>query len=778
MTDFRAFSRLLVIELGRSAAGAYCSKLFGDHGAEVVRVGDGPSGPGSDFYDRSVTSVDAGAEGTGATARLLDSADVVIQADGTGPIADPHRPSGPGQVVVRIAPFPASGPAATWRSSDLVDGALSGHLRLSGDPNREPLQGVPDMIPHAAGATAFIAAVAALIAKVRSGAGQVVEVSHLEVAAALHQFTLCRWTHNGADLNRMGNRYAGPGSPIGAYRCRDGWIGLALAQEDQVERMLEVTGLIAMLERPDVESIWHLMTTPGLLDSELVPYLESQPREETVELFQALRLPCAPVAELDQVLADEHLVARRFWHRAPVDGVEEKIAFPGPPFRMSGHRWSLGPKSRPGHGVDLPAGSDPAADLSAGPLAGLRVIDLTRVWAGPLATRILADLGAEVLMTEVPWNRAARDVSPTYVEGTHFFPDDQAGERPWNRNGFHNKYAINKLSAVIDLDKQPGRELLAELVKTADVLVENYSPRVMPGFGFDDESLHRLNPDLVYVTMPGYGRSGPHADWVAYGPTIDGHVGHTSLTGYRDEGPWKCGIAWPDPIGGLHGAAAALVALLDRLVEPGSGGQTIEVAQVESAVHMIGHHLVAAQRDGVPRRWGNRRPGRAPQGVYRCRGRDRWIAISIIDDAAWRGLCRTLGMEDLVELDAGARWDRHDELDRRVEARTVEHDERALMADLQAAGVPAAAVSAAADVMAEPALAAVDFFVELDHPDAGRHPWPRFPARLSATPAAMGRRAPLMGEHNRYAACDLAGYGEAEYRALLAADVLRIEPPT
>ena len=777
MKDFRAFSRLLVIELGGSPAGAYCGKLFGDHGAEVVRVGLGPDGPGAAFYDRSTTPAADGSHDAAAVDRLWASADVVIQSNGTGPLDDPRSPTSAGQIVVRITPFPAEGPAADWRSSDLVDGAVSGHLRLSGDPDREPLQGVPDMIPHAAGVTAFIAAVAALIAKVRTGAGQVVEVSHLEVAAALHQFTLCRWTHNGAGLDRMGNRYAGPGSPIGAYRCQDGWIGLALAQQDQVERMLEVTGLIAMLDRPDVESIPQLMTTPGLLDTELVAYLESRPRAETVELFQALRLPCAPVADLDQVVADEHLAARRFWHPDPDDPTPGGIVFPGPPFRMSDHGWSLGPKSRPAGGEDLPAGSQPLGDLAAGPLTGLRVLDMTRVWAGPLATRILADLGAEVLMTEVPWTRAGRNVSRTYVEGTHYFPDDKAGERPWNRNGFHNKYAINKLSTVVDLDDEIGRDLFAELVKTADVLVENYSPRVMPGFGFDEERLHQLNPDLVYVTMPGYGRTGPHADWVAYGPTIDGHVGHTWLTGYRDEGPWKCGIAWPDPIGGLHGAGAALVAVLDGLVEPDRRGQTIEVAQVESAVNMIGQHIVAAQRDGAPRRWGNRRPGRAPQGVYRCRGEDRWIAISVADDLGWQGLCRTLGIDDLIDLDADGRWNLHDELDRRIEARTVKRDDRELMAELQAAGVAAGALSTAADVMVEPALAAVGFFVELDHPDAGRHAWPRFPARLSSTPATMARRAPLMGEHNRYAARELAGYGEAKYQALLASGVLRIEPP-
>ena len=768
MVDARAFGRLLVVELGGSAAGAYCGRLFAGLGAEVVVVGDGPDGPGAGFYDGAKHR--AGRRGPLDAA---DVADVVIQSSAVDPLLHPVEPAHPGQVVVRISPFAGDGPYRSWRSTDLVDAAIGGHLRLTGDPAREPLQGVPDLVHHAAGVTGFVGATAALIARVRTGAGQVVETSHQEVLAALHQFTLCRWTHNGAVLNRMGNRYAGPGAPIGAYRCADGWIGLALAQHDQVERMLEVTGLVSMLERPDVDSIWDLMAIPGLLDSELVAHLASRPRDETVELFQALRLPCAAIADLEDVLADPHLAERDFWEVDPVSGAR----LPGPPFHLSGHAWSGEPSTRRSGGPALPSGGERPGDLADGPLTGLRVLDLTRVWAGPLAARILADLGAEVLMVEAPWARLPREIPESVVQSTRYFPGDQPGAEPWNRSAFHNKYAINKRSTAVELDRAEGRELLAALVPTADVLIENYSPRVMPSFGFDEGALGRLNPDLVYVTMPGYGRRGPCADWVAYGPTLDGQVGHTSLTGYAGEGPWKCGIAWPDPIGGLHAAAAALVCLLDRQVEPARGGQTAEVAQVESAINMIGQHLLAAQVGEPTPRLGNRRPGRAPQGVYRCRGDDRWLAISVVDDRAWRALCATLGLGELAGLDAAQRWSRHDEIDGCLAAAVAGHDDIELMTRLQAAGVPAGAVLAAPDVHRDPQLEAIGYFVELDHPVAGTHPWPRFPGRLSLTPATMRSAAPLMGQHNEYAARDLAGFDEAHYRALVDGGVVRDGPP-
>ncbi len=796
MMGSRAFSRLLVVGFGDSAAGSYCAKLFADYGAEVVVIEDAhkpePNRAGSDFYHASVHRWKQGDPGL---ERLLAEADLIIQADATTAITEPMDPVDDRQIVLRISPFAATGPYARWQSTDLVDAAIAGHLRLSGDPDREPLQGVPEIVHHAAGVMGFIAATAALVARARTGRGQVVETSHQEVVAALHQFTLCRFTHNGAVLNRLGNQYAGPGAPIGAYECADGWIGLALPQDDQVERMLAVTGLITMLDRPDVDSVWDLMTNRALLDSELVPYLKTQKRDETVELFQAMRLPCAPVADLDDVLCDPHLEARNHWSDGHTGASGSPLRLPGAPFQLSGHDWSVGPKRRSVGQADpgpeskpdssARAISDTAPDLSDGPLTGLRVLDMTRVWAGPLATRILADLGAEVLMTEVPWTRTPREVPDSYVMGTRFFPDDEAGPHPWNRSGFHNKYANNKLSTVIELDKPQGRDLFAALVPHADLLVENYSPRVMPGFGFDAETLHRLNPDLIYVTMPGYGREGPNTDWVAYGPTIDGHVGHTSLTGYRGEGPWKCGIAWPDPIGGMHGAAGALVALLDRFDDPADStgkngrprGQTVEVAQIESAVHMIGQHLVAAQLDGIPPRLGNRSARRAPQGVYPARGQDRWIAISVTDDEAWRALCREADLDRMAEFDLEQRTSQHDEIDRCLAAFTAQYDDVELMHRLQAAGVAAGAALAAPEIMSDPQLQHLDFFVDLDHPEAGTHPWPRFPARLSGTPATMRSPAALMGQHNEYAAKTLAGLSDDAYEELVAAGVLRTDPP-
>ena len=754
-----ALGTLLVMEIGDSVAGAYAGKLFADYGSEVHVIRDDDASVANAFFDASKHVVDVDA---------AETADVVIQSSSNDPLTSPFQPCNPQQVVLRISPFASHGPYSSWRSTDLVDAAIAGHLRLTGSPGREPLNGVPDLVHMAAGVTGFIGALGALMTRARTGQGQVVETSHQEVIAALHQFSLLRYTHNGAILNRMGNRYSGPGTPIGAYECADGWIGLAVSQSDQMERLLEVTGLTALLERDDVETIYDVMTDQNLLDAELVPFLKTQQRDELVELFQALRLPVAPISSVEDLLDDPHLRDREFWQ---LDS--GGVCLPGPPFRMSRHEWQIGAKTRDGK---LTSSSETLDQLDDGPLTGFRMLDMTRVWAGPLAARILADLGAEVLMTEVPWTRTPVEVPQSYVDSTHFFPDDEAGERPWNRTGFHNKYANNKLSTVVELDKKEGRDLFLRMLPKIDVVIENFAPRVMPNFGLDETVLKKHNPDLTYVTMPGYGRSGPNKDWVAYGPTIDGHAGHTWLTGYLDEIPWKCGIAWPDPTAGLHAAAATLVALLDRQC-CGLKGQTIEVAQAETAINMIGQHIVASQTGGAARGWGDRRAGRAPQGVYPCVGRDRWIAIAVIDDASWNGLCEVTGMADLRHLEIDERWRRHDEIDQRLSSFTAKCDDRMLMKDLQEAGVPAGAVLDAADVVDDPQLASVGFFVPLTHAEAGTHVWPRFAARLSLTPPTMRRPAATMGEHNEYAALDLAEISQSEYMTLLNAGVMRTMPP-
>lgn len=762
---------LSVVEVAGSVAGGWTAKLFAGLGARVVKVvpsaGDPLVAVGTPWRSGSTVTayLDAGKEvvGQGEAAALVATADVVIESSAPEPLR-PWRDDGIPTSAVRVllSPFGLEGPYAGYRSTSLTDEAVSGHALLTGDPGREPLSGPGLQSSYAAGGFAFTGAMAALWSRLTTGRGQRVEVSHFEAMVALHQFTLVKYTHGGQVLRRLGNRYAGPGHPIGSYECADGWVSVSAPNGAMARAALRATGNGDLL---DEHPIADLMVDGALIDQRLRPWIRARPVDDVVAAFQAARVPVAPTRTMLELLDDEHFSARGFWSR--IDGLQH----PGRPFRIVDAS-----APTPVSAVATPR-PRPAAD--GPPLAGVRVLDLSRVWAGPLAARILAELGADVVMVEAPMARGPRRMPDSFARSTALFPENVAGERPWNRNGFQNEYARNKRSLTLDITTAAGRSALERLVARADVLVENYSARVMPQLGLGEERLHECNPSLVYVTMPGYGRSGPCRDWLAYGNVIDAHGGMTSITGYDGGEPWKSGIAWPDAVAGVHAAGAAIAALW-----PGAGGdlrpgRTVEVAQIETVIATLGHELLEAQargRDREPR--GNRDPGVAPQGVYPCRGEDRWIAISVTDERSWRGLCSVVPLgAELSDLPFGARRARHDEIDRRLADHTSGQDAVDLFHRLQGAGVAAAPVLDAPGLLADPHLTARRFFVTVEHPEARSHPTNRLPIRLSETPAAPPSRAPLFGEHAREVLAGEANLTEGEIAGLVAAGIVVDAPP-
>ncbi|MGF1598560.1 MAG: CoA transferase [Acidimicrobiales bacterium] len=793
----RPFHALEVVEVAGSIAGAYCGKLFADHGATVTLVG--PS---------ALSEAEAGYLHQGkATApdldpALLARADVVIESTADRPL-EPLTGLSDTVVRVQVSPFGSTGPYASWRSSDLIDYALSGHQYLYGDPEREPLRGPPNQPRYASALFAFIGAMVALLERERSGSGQTVEVDHLATMAVLHQFTLLRYTIGGDVLRRMGNRFTGQGHPNGIFPCADGWVSIAAPASDQIERLLGVSGLDHLLERPDISSPMDFQTSPHVLDEALLPWLAAQPVADVVELLQAVRVPAAPTTTMERLLDDPQLAARHYWTTT-----DDGHRVPGRPFRLSGHPWratgARTDRSDPGWLHSTPSDDRSEAGPDAGPLAGLRVLDLARVWAGPLAARLLAELGADVIWVEAPWSRGPRLIPESVVRTVRYYPDDDAGACPWNRSGHLVKYSIGKRSSAIDLGTGAGVAAFERLVPWADVVLENYSPRVMPQFGLGEERLHELNPGLVYVTMPGYGRSGPAEQWLAYGSSVDSHAGLSHLIGYPDQVPWKGGIAWPDPIAGLHAVGALLIALWDRGADGGGGlGQTVEVAQFEATTAVVGDQLLAAQLAASPRHdepmvapppaserpasggdpGGNGGPGNrdallAPQGTYRCRGDDRWLSLSVLDDEGWRALCHLAGLPaEWAAWTVTDRRDHHDRIDHRLGRWTAYLDQVETAELLQEHGVAAGAVHDAAGVRNDRHLLARGAFVTIDQPEFGPFVTPALPPRLSRTPTRIRGRAPLLGEHNRQVLADLGGLDEEEITALESAGVIADRPP-
>lgn len=737
---------LTVVELGGSVAGAYCGKTFADQGATVLLVGQ------SFITSHQAAYLDRHKSSTDLSAIDWSTVDVIIESSAPDPLT-PTAIDAPQAVRVQISPFGNTGPYATWRGTDLVDYAISGHSYLYGDPDRAPLKGPPDQPAIAAGLYGFIGAMAALFARADLGHGQTVEVSHFEVMTALHQVTLLRWIMTNNIFCRMGNRYTGQGQPNGPYPCKDGWISIVGVTEPQVEGLLAVTGLMHLMEHPDISVPGDFQLHPHLLDEPLIEWLSDQTVDDVVDLFQAMRIPACPLRTPLELLDDPQLIDREFFQ--PLPGTE--LMVPRAPFTLSHQQDPAGSAWKPG-----------ATD--AGPLAGLKVLDLARVWAGPLCARTLSDLGADVVWVEAPWGRGPQQIPQSMLDSTRFFPNDEAGERPWNRNTHFLKYSVGKKSLAVDLQTEAGRAVFERLAPNHHVILENFSTRVMPQFGLDEERLHELNPDAIYLTMPGYGRSGPAENWLAYGSSVDSHAGLSALIGYEDETPWKGGIAWPDPIAGLHACSAVLGSLWASAFN-GAGGVTIEAAQFESTLAAVGDRILEAQVDGPFVPLGNGDKNFVAQGVYRSLGHDAWVAISIPDQATADMFAEVLANHSESSSSAAST-----SIEQQLEELAARCDAAELASELQDAGVPAAPVTTSQMVMADPHLQARGAWVTVDQPDVGPFTVPPTPLRLSATPVSIDAPAPTLGQHNEVV-LGANGFTAAEIGALAEQETIATRPP-
>ncbi|MXX74998.1 MAG: CoA transferase [Holophagales bacterium] len=806
-------SDLRVIEVAGSPAGAYAARLLALCGADVLRIEPPDGDPWREVGERWR---DVGAEyaylnlgkraarlrpsADGGRAQVLElversGADVIIESGAPGPL-EPliDEADAPHAVLLRISPFGlGAGGRDVWsetgppRSNEFTDDAWSGHTFLNGRADREPIAR-PGLHAHCqAGAHAAIGGLAALLARSRIGRGQTVDVSHVEGLAAMHQYTTVMWTQARHVLPRVGNTQGGPWHPIGVYRCKDGYVFLAMPSWEMVRPFLLAAGLDAVVEDArfvrDVDRAHHRLE----FDRAIEPWLLAHTTAEIIELGVRARVPIGPIHDALGVLEDPHFRAREFF--VPIDGAEGPLV-PRGPFVLDGKALvlSLGDATIGPAPLldDAPAWSSPGgsagegdAALDRGPLQGVRVLDLTRVWAGPLATRILGDLGADVIKVEAAWSRGPATRPARDGALSHLFPEDDVGERPFNRSAAFNKMNRNKRSLTLELDDPEAKRLFERMVERADVVCDNFSPRVMPKLGLDADRLREINPRVVAVAMPGFGHSGPYRDRLAYGPLIEASMGLTSHIGYRGGPPCRSGVAWPDPVTALHTVVGTLAMLYRRSRSPEGAGGTVETPMVEATATTFGDSILTAQLRGSaePRR-GNRHPRRAPQGCYPCAGEDRWIAISVESDREWRALCRISGLAPrFASMSLEQRQTEEDRIDDLLADWTRDQERGSLVESLHRVGVTAAPVADGRDLAENQFLEARRFWAEVDHPEVGRRRYPGLPIRLSATPATYRRGAPCLGEHNREVLVEVLGFEDMRVDELERAGVLRDTPP-
>ncbi len=404
------------------------------------------------------------------------------------------------------------------------------------------------------------------------------------------------------------------------------------------------------------------------------------------------------------------------------------------------------------------------------PLHGFRVLDLTMAWAGPYATRLLADMGAEVIKIEAVDNwdllRSFTGQPPTV-------------ERVWDKSPYFNHINRNKYGCVLDLSQPWGRGLFLRLVAISDVVIENFRAEVMDNLGLAFEVLQEANPQLILVSMPGHGKSGPERDFIAYGTNVEQLSGLCHLSGYPDGPPQKTGISYGDPMAGIAAAGAVALALWDR--RRSGRGQYIEIAQRENLINVIGEYVVAHSMGArEPPRLGNRHSSMAPHGCYPCAGDDQWLTIACEDDAQFASLCAAIGRPQLAEderfADAVSRYRNQAALDGIIAAWSKGRGKDEAAAALQAAAVPAHAVLSVPEVFADAQLRARGFFEPVAHAVAGAWEMEGPHWRMSESPGYVRLPPPAFGEHNDYVFRHLLGLPDGEIAALETAGVTGTTP--
>lgn len=696
------------------------------------------------------------------------------------------RGHNPALVVTSITPFGRSGPWADYRGDDLIGYASGGMLYLTGEPDQPPVRMGAEQAYHFTGSQGVAGTLAALINRSVTGRGQHVDVSMQEsVAAAYLDGGVTYYQVNDLIPRRNGTQHLFS-VPFAALPCADGYFHWGSAEGHQWLGLVEWLGEsldVGGLTDPGLARVLERLPLKDFINALLAEFGATRTKAELFAEAQRRRLPCTPVQTVGDLLVCPHLRARAFLSEIEVPSLGRTVTDAGSPLRLGETPgWVAGHLPAPGEDnaeiLDRPRPVRPplprvtrSLGRASGPrraLDGIRVMDLTWAVAGPMITWLLAAHGAEILKIESGTRLdMMRNIGP-HIERAGAFISINAAKR----------------SVTVDLGQPEGRDLLRRLVAVCDVVVDNFSPRVMPKLGLDYDTLRRIKPDLIQLSLPGFGASGPYRDYVSYGPNIMSVSGVTSLTGYPGSPPTGVTFGYGDYVGGFNGVLAILAAIHYR--DRTGRGQRIEVAQYEAGVSFLGPAIVELAATGrEPARQGNRHPDAAPHGVYPCAGEDRWCAIAALDDDQWQRLTKVLGEADLGDdprfATLAGRRAHEDELDARIAGWTRHRPAEEVMAACQAGGVPAAVAVTVADLLEwDPHLAARGYYEVIGHPYLPGLRIDGATFKLSDTPGGYrGQGGPLIGEGNDSVFREILGLSANEMDRLTERGVINghVAPP-
>jgi crotonobetainyl-CoA:carnitine CoA-transferase CaiB-like acyl-CoA transferase len=798
-------NNLKVLDISQGVAGPFCAKLLGDLGADVVKIEppggdisrqygpfpDGVADPEKSasffFFNTSKRGIVLDLEsaaGKDALARLVTKYDVVIAGESEevlrqrGLTYDTFRRWNPNIILTTISGFGSFGPHSEYQSSHLVAGAMGGLSTYCGLPDREPLQNGGATSETLTGAFAAVATSLAVFGRAQHGGGEHVDVSVQEAALACASFPTMSYEYAGL----VRDRYSSVGGGAGAcymVPTREGYIGLNALTRAQWEMMCQFLGCENIVTDPYFEGVsWN---KPDERLEEIREAFREAVKDRTAEdLFhkaQADRIPFGLVPDLAGVFSLPPHLERKFFQKIshPVAG---SVTIPGIPFNIPGRDDQLTIQRPPLLGehndeildaldsVTAISEKDPntSDEPSPLPLKGLRVLDLSMFFAGPVCSQILADAGADVIKVE----------SVQRIDGWRASIAKEGFTAPaWESAPHFNWVNRNKRDITLNLTDPRGVKILKRLVRDADVVMENYTPRVMDKFGLGFETLREIKPDIIMISLGGFGSDVTWRDYTAFGMSTEQMSGLAHLTGYEDDGPLFTGATGGDIYSGVMGAHVLLAALHERRVT--GNGQHLNLSQMEACNLYVGDAMTGLSLAGVdPGRTGNKHTLFAPQGIYPCLA-DRWIGISCRTTDEWLNLANLIDPELATRFpDVETRQQK--ELDTIIGGWTIERDADALMSELQALGIAAGVVQNGPDLLRDPQLEARGSLLVQDRPGIGEMHYPNQPYRFRNAMSPPNVRAPLLGEHCIEVLTQEADVSDEELGELFIDDVIGMDP--
>ena len=825
-----ALEGLRVLDLSHGVAGPFAARLLGDMGAEVIKIEE----PGCGDFARREEPLKSGAPepersllfqylnwnkrgvtldlrndaSHAALRKLVEQSDIVIEAFRPGTLdrwgigVDRLLEWKPNLVVTSVTNFGQTGPYAAFGATDLVVHAMGGVMQISGRVDRDPLKHGLQQALFCAGLNAAYATLAARLAVLASGGpGEHVDLSIHEVLASEHHGNAPLYALLGAVQGRRAvaqDPFSGEPIPT-----RNGYLSLQVGGGTPFGEFADLLGVPELRDR---------FATPGArvrAADEVRKLIEDAVADKDAkDLFLAgakRRLLTGFVQTADDLLACPHLEAREFWAEIehPATGTHR---FPGELVKLSRTPLTIRRRApllgehneavlaselgfsaaeiaamqrRPAS-TPRPPGASAAPAAKAGstrntlPLAGMRVLDLSTVLAIPYAGALLTDLGAEVIKIEAPHRL------DTMRANDWLSREAGPGNDPWNRAGGFQTVNRGKRSLVLNLAEERGREVFKKLVAVSDVIINNYTPRVLRGWGLGYDELVKIRPDVILLSNTGYGSSGPWSPFPVQGTVLENTMGITAYTGYRGDKPWKVGQSYPDFITCWTGLTALMAAVLHRKAT--GNGQWIDMGMYQIGVTLMPEPILALQANGETwERIGNEDRLHVPSNVYPAAGDDKWLALSVTDDEQWAAFARVIGRPELATdaryREEAQRRSRREEIDAIARAWVAERDAWAATRTLQEAGIPAGPVLNNRDLLLDPHLRSRGFYEYVEHwQPMGVRPLIGRPYVFRNTRLRIRKGAPRYGEDNSYVLRDLLHLDEAEIAALYAQKITSDAP--